>query len=206
MQGLLAGFVTGLGLIVAIGAQNVFVLRQGIARRNVLAVALTAALCDAVLITVGVAGVGSAVASTEWLARATGAGGALFLVGYGLLSLRSAFGEEAREWDAGDEGPRSVRWAVGATLAISLLNPHVYLDTVVLLGGIGGRLPPEGRTAFAVGAVTASAAWFFALAFGARTLAPWFRQPVVRRALDLFVAGVMFAVAGLLVADLLPPT
>lgn len=203
MQGTLAGFVTGLGLIVAIGAQNVFVLRQGIARRNVFTVALTAALCDAVLITVGVAGVGSIVASTEWLAQLTGIGGALFLIGYGVLSLRSAFGRIAPAWDAPDKEPKSARFAVGATLAVSLLNPHVYLDTVVLLGGIGGQLPLAGRVAFAVGAVGASVVWFFALAFGARTLAPWFRRHVVRRALDLFVAGVMFSVAGFLVVDLL---
>lgn len=203
MQGVLAGFVTGLGLIVAIGAQNVFVLRQGIARRNVLAVALTAALTDAVLITVGVAGVGSIVASTEWLARATGIGGALFLIGYGALSLRSALGTAAPSWEAPDETPTSARFAVGATLAVSLLNPHVYLDTVVLLGGIGGQLPLEGRAAFTVGAVTASIVWFFGLAFGARTAAPWFRRQMVRRGLDLFVAGVMFTVAGFLVADLL---
>ena len=203
METLLAGFMTGLGLIVAIGAQNVFVLRQGIARRNVLAVALTAIACDAVLITVGVGGVGTAVASTEWLARATGIGGALFLVVYGFMSLRSAFGNAAPEWDAIDAKPRSARLAVGATLAVSLLNPHVYLDTVVLLGGIGGRLPLEGRAAFTVGAVAASTVWFLGLAYGARTLAPWFRRPVVRRALDLFVAAVMLTVAGLLVVDLL---
>ncbi|MEX2534001.1 MAG: LysE/ArgO family amino acid transporter [Trueperaceae bacterium] len=204
MQSLVFGFVTGLGLIVAIGAQNVFVLRQGIARRNVLPVAATAALVDAVLISVGVAGVGSVVASAEWLARLAGIGGALFLVGYGLVALRSAFGKTAPEWHTGDLKPRSARRAVGATLAISLFNPHVYLDTLVLLGGIGGQLEPGGRVAFTVGAVIASVVWFFSLAYGARTLTPWFPRPVVRRALDVFVAGVMFTVAGYLVLGLLP--
>ena len=203
MQGILAGFVTGLGLIVAIGAQNVFVLRQGISRRNVFPVALTATLCDAVLISVGVAGVGTIIASVQWMALLAGIGGAVFLIGYGLVSLRSAVLEVSADWDPPATEVRSARWAVGATLAISLLNPHVYLDTVVLLGGIGGQLPAEGRIAFTVGAVIASTAWFFSLAFGARTLAPWFRRPTVRRALDLFVAVVMFTVAGFLVLDLL---
>jgi L-lysine exporter family protein LysE/ArgO len=197
------GLMTGLGLIVAIGAQNVFVLRQGIARRHVALVALTAALTDAALIAIGVAGVGAAIASNLYLARIAGAGGALFLVTYGGLALRSAFRAEGPDWGTAVSTAVSSRAAVATTLAISLLNPHVYLDTVVLLGGIGGRLPVDARLNFALGAMTGSVVWFFALAFGAKWLSPLFRRASVRRGLDLFVAAVMFAVALYLVRDLL---
>ncbi|HLR47397.1 MAG TPA: LysE/ArgO family amino acid transporter [Deinococcales bacterium] len=201
LQDVIAGFVTGLGLIAAIGPQNVFIIRQGVARMHVFAVALTAALCDAVLITAGVAGLGAVVASTAWLATATALGGALFLLVYGVLSLRSAVRGGATPLATGGTAAGSVRGAVLATLAISLLNPHVYLDTVVLLGGIGGRLEAAGRTAFTAGAVMASLMWFFGLAFGARALAPVFRRPAAQRLLDLFVAAVMFGVAFFLLRD-----
>lgn len=202
MTTLIYGLVTGLGLIVAIGAQNVFVLRQGIARRHVFAVASTAALCDAALIVVGVAGVGSAVAASPFLARLAAVGGALFLTVYGFLSLRSALrGQVVRLEDIGS-AVTSTRAAVGAVMAVSLLNPHVYLDTVVLLGGIGGQLAGADRLSFAVGAVAASVLWFFGLAYGARALAPLFRRPAATRVLDLLVAAVMFLIAAFLVREI----
>ena len=202
LQNGLAGFLTGLGLIAAIGPQNVFIIRQGVARSHVFAVALTAALCDAVLIGIGVAGLGSAVATVSWLAVATALGGAAFLLVYGLLALRSAVRGSVTTWNAAAEGSSgTARTAVLATLAISLLNPHVYLDTVVLLGGIGGQLDAAGRSAFTAGAVSASVVWFFGLAFGARALAPVFRKPVTQRLLDGFVAAVMFGVAFFLLKD-----
>lgn len=193
---------TGFGLIVAIGAQNIFVIRQGVARRNAFAVATTATICDALLIVAGVAGVGAIVASRPWLAATAGVGGAIFLLVYGGLALRDAVRNEPSDWESLPVAS-GARGAVAATLAISLLNPHVYLDTVVLLGGIGGQFPAADRTAFAVGAVTASTLWFYGLAFGARALGPLFRLPVARRGLDLFVAVVMFALALFLLRELL---
>jgi L-lysine exporter family protein LysE/ArgO len=198
----LYGFVTGLGLIVAIGAQNAFVLRAGIGRRQVFAVAITPPRCDAALITVGGAGVGTALAASPTFAAAMALGGAAFLIVYGVSAIRSALRRTATDW--GDApGLTSARAAVAATLAVSLLNPHVYLDTVVLLGGIGGQLPGSERVAFALGAIGASLGWFFALAFGARALAPAFARPGVARALDLFVAAVLFTVAISLVRGVL---
>ena len=194
------GFVTSLGLIVAIGAQNAFVLRAGVAGRQVLAVAVTASACDAALIAIGVAGVGTALAASETLSRLTALGGAAFLIVYGGNALRDAFRRTARDWGEA-QGLATVGAAVAATLAITLLNPHVYIDTVVLLGGIGGRLDPGARVAFALGAATASVIWFFSLAFGARALAPFFRRPRVARALDAFVAAVLFTVAAGLIVD-----
>ena len=195
VNALLAGLVTGFGLIVAIGAQNVFVLRQGLARHHALAVALTATLCDVALITVGVAGIGSLIASTPWLAVAAAVGGALFLLVYGVLALRRALSPEPIEPSASPVASGGVQTAVGATLAVSLLNPHVYLDTVVLLGGIGSQLPAGDRALFTVGAVVASALWFFGLALGARALSPLFSKPLAIRLVDAFVALVMFGVA-----------
>lgn len=194
------GFVTSLGLIVAIGAQNAFVLRAGVARKQVFAVAVTAAICDAVLIAVGVAGVGTALARSETLSMVTALGGAAFLIVYGGMALRDAFRRTASDWGAAP-GLATASAAVASTLAITLLNPHVYIDTVVLLGGIGGRLEPAARWAFALGASTASVLWFFSLAYCAKALAPAFRRPAVARGLDLFVAAVLFTVAAGLIVD-----
>lgn len=203
MNTLLYGFVTGLGLIVAIGAQNVFVLRRGVARQHVFAVASTAALCDTALIILGVAGLGGFIASLPWLATTTALGGALFLIVYGFSALHNAFAGASVALDEMPPQAGSAQRAVGATLAVSLLNPHVYLDTVVLLGGIGGQLAPGERLGFALGAVSASVAWFFGLAYGARALAPLFRQRIATRLLDLIVALIMFSVAGFLVREVL---
>lgn len=206
LQDSFSGFITGLGLIAAIGPQNVFIIRQGVARNHVFAVALTAVLCDAVLIWLGVAGLGSAVATISWLATATALGGAAFLLVYGFLALQSALRGSATTWSGVAEGSSgTARTAVLATLAISLLNPHVYLDTVVLLGGIGGQLDAAGRTAFTAGGISASVVWFFGLAFGARALAPVFRKPVTQRLLDAFVAAVMFGVAFFLLKGVFTP-
>ncbi|MEX2543066.1 MAG: LysE/ArgO family amino acid transporter [Trueperaceae bacterium] len=202
MNVLLAGLVTGFGLIVAIGAQNVFVLRQGLLRSHAVAVALTATLTDSVLIGVGVAGVGSIVATTAWLGTLAAVGGAIFLFVYGLLALRSAVRPVPLESEAPPVSLSTARGAVAATLAVSLLNPHVYLDTVVLLGGIGGQLPLRERGLFTIGAVSASALWFFGLALGARALAPLFSRPLARRLVDSFVALVMFTVAAVLIVGL----
>jgi L-lysine exporter family protein LysE/ArgO len=202
VSALIAGLLTGLGLIAAIGAQNVFVLRQGLAKRHAVAVAATATVCDAFLIIAGVAGVGGFVAGVASLARFAAIGGAAFLVVYGVLALRNAVRLEPVDWGVVPASGGSTRLAIGATLAVSLLNPHVYLDTVVLLGGIGGQFPAGERSAFALGAVTASAVWFFGLALGAGALAPLFGRPAARRGADLFVAVVMFSLATFLLREL----
>lgn len=195
------GLGLGAGLIIAIGAQNAFVLRQGLERQQVLLTALVCALCDAALITLGVAGFGGLVSSSATLSMVATWGGALFLIVYGFQAFRSAF--KARGLEVQDGKTLSRREAVMATLAVSLLNPHVYLDTVVLLGSIGGQFEGSARVLFGVGAVTASSVWFFSLAYGATRLGPLFRRPSSWRVLDVLIGVVMWSIAASLVRDAL---
>ena len=190
-----AGFALGAGLIVAIGVQNAFVLRQGLRRERVLAVVAVCVACDWALITAGALGFGSLVAHFPLLTAIAAWGGAGYLLVMGALSLRSAFRAEGLRADESARPPLSLGSAVGATLAVSLLNPHVYLDTVVLIGSIAGQYVPPLRIWFALGAGTASLVWFSGLGFGARMLAPLFRKPVAWRVLDLAIAGVMWWIA-----------
>ncbi|MDD7929045.1 LysE/ArgO family amino acid transporter [Microbacterium thalli] len=194
----LAGFGLGLSLIVAIGAQNLFVLRQGIRREHVLLVAVICAVSDAVLIVAGVAGLGLVLQSVPWLVPVVRWAGAAFLLGYGLLAARRAWrpsGEvlDARAPAAGGRSARRVSVAL-TCLALTWLNPHVYLDTVFLLGSIAATHGAD-RGWFAVGAVTASVVWFFSLAFGARLLSRVLATPRAWRVLDAIVAVVMIAIA-----------
>ena len=200
----LTGFITGLGLIVAIGAQNAFVIRQGLLRRNVFAAASVCFLCDAVLIAIGIGGLGALIAESWWLTRFAAWGGAAFLIGFGLRSVWSAVRPDHKgcaeaEAEAKSAKGGSRRAVIVTALAFSLLNPHVYLDTVVLLGGIGAQFPATGRLAFLAGAVTASFVWFYAIGFGAMAFSPLFRAPIATRLLDAFVAAVMIVIALLLV-------
>lgn len=195
---ILTGFGSGLGLIMAIGAQNAFVLRQGVLRRHVFWVCLTCALADALLITLGITALGTVKALLPWAEPVLRYGGAAFLLWYGARSLISAWrGGQALTAAAGEGS------GLGATLATCLLltfaNPHVYLDTVVLLGSIAAQFPGQGL-AFGLGAVTASFTFFFALGFGARLLAPLFARPLAWRVLDLIVAGIMGLVAAKLLS------
>ena len=160
----------GAGLIVAIGAQNAFVLSQSIRKNHHWAVAGLCAVLDVTLIAAGVGGLGMLIASNEWLQRLSALGGALFLIWFGLSSLRSAFQDEVLE--ASCAGPQSLARVMAGTLAVSLLNPHVYLDTVVLLGAIGGQYAGDARLHFGLGACTASVLWFFSLALAGRAMAP----------------------------------
>jgi L-lysine exporter family protein LysE/ArgO len=189
----LAGFLLGFSLILAIGAQNAFVLRQGIRRAHVLPVVLTCALSDAVLIAAGVAGFGQLTQVVPWLPEVMRWGGALFLLGYGAMAFRSAWrgGAALR---AAEQGTGSLRVAVLTCLALTWLNPHVYLDTVVLLGSVASTYD-GARLAFGVGAVTASFAFFFALGFGARFLAPVFARPRAWQGLDVLVGLLMWSIA-----------
>ncbi len=189
----LKGFATSAALIIAIGAQNAFVLRCGLKREHVLAVVLVCALSDALLITLGVAGLGALVQGSPRLLLLARYGGALFLIVYGALAARRALRSESLTTP--DEAPMSWRAAIAACLAFTYLNPHCWLDTVVLLGAIASPLPADQRTWFGIGATSASFAWFFALGFGARLLRGVFARPLAWKILDGGIALVMWGIA-----------
>lgn len=189
----LRGFATSAALIVAIGAQNAFVLRQGLARSHVLPVVLVCALSDALLITLGVAGLGRWVQEHPSLLALTRWGGAAFLLAYAALAARRALAPHTLALQGAAEG--DLRAALLACLAFTYLNPHCWLDTVVLLGSIAAQQPEDARASFGAGAVTASGVWFFALGYGARLLAPLFARPLAWRMLDATIAVVMMAIA-----------
>ena len=190
MTPVLFGFVTGLSLIVAIGAQNAFVLRQGIRNEHVLPVVMLCAVSDLLLIMAGVAGVGALVAGHPQLLTAARYGGAAFLLGYGLLAARRAM--RPATLTPSDAGPGRLTSVLLTCLALTFLNPHVYLDTVVLLGTLAAQ-QGEARWRFGAGAATASVVWFFSLGFGARRLAGLFASPAPWRALDGLIALTMIA-------------
>lgn len=197
----LTGMSVGLSLIVAIGAQNAFVLRQGLRGEHVLWVVLACALSDAVLIGFGVTGFGSVLGVAPWLDPVMRYGGAAFLGWYGLRSLRAAFGPDAALNVTDAEEPRPLRGVLMACLAITWLNPHVYLDTLVLLGSVSTQFP--GRSgSFAAGAISGSFLFFFALGYGARWLRPVFARPFAWRVLEALIAAVMWSIALRLVLGL----
>lgn len=183
------GFALGGGLIVAIGAQNAFILRQGLLKQHVFVLCLAAAIFDAALIALGVLGMGTLVQSNETLLFAVTIGGAIFLAIYALMALRRAFGQT--HLDPASSGGQGLTKAISILLAFTFLNPHVYLDTVVLVGGISGQYQGSARLAFAIGAMSASFAWFFSLGYGARWLVPLFQKPMAWRILDLIIAAIM---------------
>jgi L-lysine exporter family protein LysE/ArgO len=187
------GFLLGAGLIIAIGAQNAFVLRQGLKREHVFAVATVCSLSDALLIAVGVAGMGGLVKASPVLLTLVTVAGIAFLAAYGATAFFRALRPGRLEAAA------SRRQSLGATLltalALTFLNPHVYLDTVVLIGGLSARHQGSAAVAFAAGAAAASAVWFYGLGFGARLLAPLLARPAAWRLLDLAIAIVMWGIA-----------
>ena len=197
----LNGFFLGASLIIAIGAQNAFILRQGLLRQHVFIVCLICALADAALIALGVAGLGTLVQGSPKLIQAVTIGGAAFLFAYSFIAFRRALKPAALETKG--EGEGSLRIAVSTCLAFTFLNPHVYLDTVVLLGSLSARFEGGGRLAYAVGAMTASFVWFFALGYGARLLEPVFAKPAAWRILDVMIGLVMAAIALSLLGRLL---
>jgi L-lysine exporter family protein LysE/ArgO len=194
-----AGFVAGGSLIFAIGSQNAFVLRQGLQRRHVGQVVLICALGDIALILAGVGGVGMVVHQWPGLLQLLRWAGAAFLVTYGLMAARRAWqGNEALA--PTDNAQSGARRAILACLAFTFLNPHVYLDTMVLLGSLSTRYAGSARWAFALGACCASVLWFASLGYGARLLLPVFRNPRAWRVLDALIAAFMLTLAVLLIA------
>lgn len=189
-----AGLMLGLGLIVAIGAQNAFVLRQGLRQEHVLAVCLVCAVSDAILITAGVSGFGAITARLPWLEPLMRYGGAAFLLLYAARSFRSAL-NGGNALNPADQPATGLTAALLTCLAFTWLNPHVYLDTVLLVGSISTRYDGQ-KVNFALGAITASFLFFFALGYGARLLRPLFARPNAWRALDGII-GVMMTVIAL---------
>jgi len=198
-----AGLGLGLSLIIAIGAQNVFVLRQGIRREHVLVVVVICALSDAVLIATGVAGLGFLLERVPWLVDAARILGAVVLLVYGLLAARRAWRGADQTLQDAAPAKRTGRLTAVIALALALtwLNPHVYLDTVLMLGSIAAT-HGDGRWLFAAGAMLASVLWFTALGYGARGLARWLNTARAWRILDALIALVMIVIAVSLVLPL----
>ena len=193
----LQAFGLSLGLIVAIGAQNAFVLRQGLRREHVCLVVMFCAVVDATLIAAGVLGMAKILQGRAELAQALAVGGALFLTVYGIQALRRARHKQQLTTSTG--GKQTAWWLILAqATGFTLLNPHVYLDTLLLVGSIGAQQPPSLQSWFIVGASTASLSWFVLLGFGARWLAPVFAKPRAWQMLDLAIGVLMLTLAMLL--------
>jgi L-lysine exporter family protein LysE/ArgO len=192
------GFALGATLIVAIGAQNAFVLRQGIRKEHVAPIVAFCALSDLLLIGAGVAGLAGVLGDSPTLVALLTIAGSAFLVWYGIKALRRACLPQSLRAAAGDE-PLSLGNAMAQAAGFTLLNPHVYLDTVLLMGSIGTRQPPDMRIWFVGGAACASGMWFTTLGFGARLLAPIFARPRAWQVLDSVVGLTMLSLAALLI-------
>ncbi|SNR52962.1 LysE/ArgO family amino acid transporter [Paracoccus sediminis] len=197
MMSYLAGLGTGLSLIVAIGAQNAFVLKQGLIRQHVFWICLFCAVSDAALILLGVTGMARIGLAAPWLVQGMRWAGVAFLIWYGARSFRAAWrGEKALR--PGSEGA-SLAKALAMIAALTWLNPHVWLDTVVLVGAISAQWPQPG--AFGLGAMTGSFVFFFALGYGARLLAPVFARPRAWQVLEVLIGVVMWTIAVTLIAE-----
>ncbi len=188
-----AGFLLGVSLIVAIGAQNAFLLRQGLLRQHVFILCLICALSDALLIVVGVFGFGTLVSQAKWLIDAVTLGGAIFLFVYGFMAFRRVMSPDAMK--AASQGAGNLAKAIATCLALTYLNPHVYLDTVVLVGGLSANYQGIDRAAYGVGAATGSFVWFFALGYGARLLVGVFENPKAWQILDFLIGCIMWLIA-----------
>jgi L-lysine exporter family protein LysE/ArgO len=192
-------FIKGMGmgaaLIIAIGAQNAYLLRQGLQRQHVLLCTAVCIVCDVLLIGLGATSMGRAIAASPTLLGVVRIGGALFLLEYGRRAALAAWRGQQQTLAAGGAAAPGRVVVLRTVLALSLLNPHVWLDTVVLLGTIGAQQPAHGQAAFAGGAMLASVLWFSALGFGARRLAPVFALPNAWRVLDGLIALTMWSIA-----------
>jgi L-lysine exporter family protein LysE/ArgO len=200
MEVLLKGMAISGGLIVAIGSQNVFVMKQGLMNRHIFMVAFTCFLCDVLLMSAGIMGLGSIIKSSKIATLILALSGGLFLLYYSARAFMGAIkGSQTLEanntkndFKSDSKGFKSTLFA---TLAVTLINPHVYLDTVVVVGGIAGTLPFNQKLEFLAGAALASGIWFFALGYGARNLAPLFRKPMTWRILETVIGVVMLVIA-----------
>ncbi len=181
-------------MIIPIGAQNAYILNQGIKKNHHLTAATLCSLIDALLISLGVFGGGAILSQNELLLSTVTIGGIAFLIYYGYLSLKSAFQSQTENLDI-NTITKSRRSVILSVIAVSLLNPHVYLDTVVVLGSIGGQFEGSDRVSFAIGTMTASFVWFFALSIAASKLAPTLSKPKVKASIDIGVALIMFLIA-----------
>jgi L-lysine exporter family protein LysE/ArgO len=189
----IAGFLLGGGLIVAIGAQNAFVIRQGVLKAHVFWVCLFCTISDAVLIWAGVFGLGALIRALPMFVPVMTYGGAAFLVWYGIKALMRAL--KPTGMGASGEQAGTLKAALLACAGFTLLNPHVYLDTVILVGSIANARPAGEQMSFATGASFASLVWFFGLGYGAKALSQWLGRPKVWQAIDFMIAAVMFFIA-----------
>ncbi|ELC0660078.1 amino acid transporter [Vibrio fluvialis] len=191
---LLQGFGFGATMIIPIGAQNAYVLNQGIKRNHHLTTATICSFLDIFFISLGIFGGGAILSQSELLLTFVTVGGIAFLTFYGLQSWKSAFTAQSEE-NATTTTARGRRAVILGTLAVTVLNPHLYLDTVVILGSIGGQFEGNDRLSFAVGTIMASFVWFYSLSIGAAKLAPTLSRPRVKQAIDIGVALMMFGIA-----------
>ncbi len=194
---ILGGLLLGGSLIVAIGAQNAFVIRQGIIGRHVFWICAFCAACDAILIVVGVAGLGAVIKAMPGFLGLMTYGGAAYLSWHGFNALRRVFRPAAMS--AANEFALPLRQALLTCAGFTLLNPHVYLDTVLLIGSIANARPAGEQWSFAFGACLASVLWFYGIGFGALAMRRWLARPAVWRAIDATIAIIMFVLAGRLV-------
>ncbi len=193
---ILRGALISASLIIAIGAQNLFVLKQGLLRNHIFYVSVICFICDFVLMSIGILGVGTFISTNPLITNILAILGALFLLWYGFKAFKSAIkGTSSMQVQSQDSNDNSLVKVILATLAITLLNPHVYLDTVVIVGGIAGTLSSEQKIAFLIGAVCVSFIWFFSIGYGARLLTPLFKQKRMWVILDCLVGLVMFYIA-----------
>ncbi len=199
----LNGFALCASLIMAIGAQNAFVLRQGIARKQMLLTALTCSLCDLVLMSAGVLGMGKILQTMPQLQFWMALCGALFVFYYGAMALKKSFHPDTLQGEAHAAGLDRPIAVIAAGLGFSILNPHALLDTVVLVGGIGAQQASADQPFFLLGAVSFSFVWFFSLAFAASQLTPLFAKPLAWRILDGLIAAMMFAIGVSLLRSIL---
>lgn len=193
---ILRGALISASLIIAIGAQNLFVLKQGLLRNHIFYVSGICFICDFVLMSIGILGVGTFISNNPFITNILAILGALFLIWYGFKAFKSTIkGTSSMQVQSQDSNNNSLVKVILATLAITLLNPHVYLDTVVIVGGIAGTLNSEQKMAFLIGAVCVSFIWFFSIGYGARLLTPLFKQKRMWVVLDCLVGLVMFYIA-----------
>ncbi|MCF7361389.1 MULTISPECIES: LysE/ArgO family amino acid transporter [Vibrio] len=192
---LLQGFSLGATMIIPIGAQNAYVLNQGIKRNHHLTTATICSVMDVFFISLGIFGGGALLSQNETLLTVVTLGGIAFLTFYGWLSLRSALQSSDEQESQPQKLARGRRAVILGALAVTVLNPHLYLDTVVILGSIGGQFEGSDRLAFALGTMTASFVWFYGLSIGAAKLAPVLSKPKTKKTIDLIVASMMFIIA-----------